>query len=120
IGSLVVNPGGPGAPGTDRAAQGGAAFGQPLLDHFDIVGFDPRGTGDSSPVDCLSDAQLDQYLAEDPEPSTPGELVAFRAQQHRMATGCSRLSGQLAAHVSTVESAKDMDILRAALGESTL
>ncbi len=120
IGSLVTNPGGPGEPGTSYAALGAQAFGQPLLDHFDIVGFDPRGTGDSSPVDCLSDAQLDQYLGEDPEPSTAGELVAFRAQQHRMATGCSRLSGALASHVSTVESAKDMDILRAALGESTM
>ena len=120
IGSLVVNPGGPGEPGTTYAALGSQAFGQPLLDHFDIVGFDPRGTGDSSPVDCLSDAELDQYLAEDPEPSTAREVVAFRAQQHAMATGCSRLSGSLAAHVSTVEAAKDMDVLRAALGEGTL
>jgi pimeloyl-ACP methyl ester carboxylesterase len=120
IGSLVINPGGPGEPGTSYAALGAQAFGRPLLDHFDIVGFDPRGTGDSSPVDCLSDGQLDQYLAEDPEPSTPSELAAFRAQQHRMATGCPRLSGSLAAHVSTVEAARDMDVLRAALGESTL
>jgi pimeloyl-ACP methyl ester carboxylesterase len=120
IGSLVINPGGPGEPGTSYAALGSQAFGQPLLDHFDIVGFDPRGTGDSSPVDCLSDSQLDQYLAEDPEPSSARELVGFRAQQHAMATGCSRLSGALAAHVSTVESARDMDILRAALGDATM
>ena len=48
------------------------------------------------------------------------EIAAFRAQQHQMATGCSRLSGALAAHVSTVESARDMDILRAALGDGAL
>jgi len=120
IGSLVTNPGGPGEPGRSYAPVGAQAFGQPLLDHFDVVGFDPRGTGDSSPVDCLSDAQLDQYLGEDPQPSTAQELVAFRAHQQRMATGCSRLSGALASHVSTVESARDMDILRAALGDSTM
>lgn len=120
IGSLVINPGGPGEPGTSYAAQGAQAFGQPLLDHFDIVGFDPRGTGQSSPVDCLSDADLNRYLAEDPDPSTPAELAAFRASQQRLATGCSRLSGALASHVSTVEAARDMDILRAALGDSTL
>jgi pimeloyl-ACP methyl ester carboxylesterase len=120
IGSLVINPGGPGEPGTTYAALGGQAYGQPLLDHFDIVGFDPRGTGQSSPVDCLSDADLTSYLGEDPDPSTPSEIAAFRATQQKLATGCSRLSGALASHVSTVESAKDMDILRAALGDATL
>ena len=117
LGSLVINPGGPGEPGTSYAALGAQAFGQPLLDHFDLVGFDPRGTGDSSPVDCLSDAALDRYLAADPEPSTPREVASLRVTQHQLATGCSRLSGALASHISTVEAAKDMDILRAALGD---
>lgn len=120
IGSLVINPGGPGEPGTSYAALGAQAFGQPLLDHFDLVGFDPRGTGDSSSVDCLSDSALDHYLAADPEPSTPGEVVSLRATQHQMATGCSRLSGALASHISTVEAAQDMDILRAALDDGAL
>ena len=53
VGSLVVNPGGPGAPGTDYAAAAGRSSATPLLDAFDIVGFDPRGTGESTPVDCL-------------------------------------------------------------------
>jgi pimeloyl-ACP methyl ester carboxylesterase len=120
LGSLVINPGGPGEPGTSYAALGAQAFGQPLLDHFDIVGFDPRGTGDSSPVDCLSDGELDRYLGADPEPSTPRELAALRVTQHQLATGCSRLSGALASHISTVEAAKDMDVLRAALGVGSL
>jgi pimeloyl-ACP methyl ester carboxylesterase len=118
LGSLVVNPGGPGAPGTSYAAS--RHFGEPLLDHFDVVGFDPRGTGASSPVDCLSDAQFSQYLASDPDPRTPAEVATFKHWQHTLAAGCSQRSGDLAAHVSTVESARDMDILRAALGESTL
>ena len=118
LGSLVVNPGGPGEPGASYAVQG--AFGQPLRDHFDIVGFDPRGTGSSSPVDCLSDSDLDAYLAEDPDPSTPAELATFETEQRAIAAGCPRLSGAIAAHVSTVESARDMDILRAALGDARL
>jgi pimeloyl-ACP methyl ester carboxylesterase len=118
IGALVVNPGGPGAPGTSYAAQRG--FGQPLLDHFDIVGFDPRGTGSSSPVDCMSSRDFNAYLASDPDPTTPAEVATFRRWQQRLAAGCARLSGALAAHASTVESARDMDILRSALGESTL
>jgi pimeloyl-ACP methyl ester carboxylesterase len=120
IGSLVINPGGPGEPGTSYAALGAQAFGQPLLDHFDLVGFDPRGTGQSAPVDCLSDSALSAYLAEAPDPSTPAELAAFKANQRAIATGCSRLSGALASHISTVESARDLDILRAALGDATL
>jgi pimeloyl-ACP methyl ester carboxylesterase len=120
VGSLVINPGGPGEPGTSYAALGAQAFGQPLLDHFDIVGFDPRGTGQSSPVDCLSDSALDAYLAEVPDPSTPAELTTFKASQRALATGCSRLSGALASHISTVESARDLDILRSALGDPTL
>jgi pimeloyl-ACP methyl ester carboxylesterase len=118
LGSLIVNPGGPGEPGASYAAQG--SFGQPLRDHFDIVGFDPRGTGSSAPVDCLSDSDLDHYLAADPDPSTPAEVAAFKTEQHAIATGCPRLSGAIAGHVSTVESARDMDILRAAIGDATM
>jgi pimeloyl-ACP methyl ester carboxylesterase len=118
LGSLVVNPGGPGEPGASYAVQG--SFGQPLRDHFDIVGFDPRGTGSSAPVDCLSDSELDAYLAADPDPSTPAEVAAYKLEQHRIATGCPRLSGAIAGHVSTVESARDMDILRAALGDARM
>lgn len=118
LGSLVVNPGGPGEPGASYAVRG--SFGQPLHDYFDIVGFDPRGAGSSAPVDCLSDTDLDHYLAVDPDPSTPAQVAAFKAEQHAIATGCPRLSGAIAGHVSTVEAARDMDILRAALGEARL
>ncbi|MGI8522876.1 MAG: alpha/beta hydrolase [Nocardioides sp.] len=120
IGSLVVNPGGPGAPGTSYASSAARVFGLPLLEHFDIVGFDPRGTGDSSPVDCASDAELDRYLSLDPEPSTASEVSAFVGSERALGRGCAARSGALAAHISTVESARDLDVLRSALGESTL
>jgi pimeloyl-ACP methyl ester carboxylesterase len=120
VGSLVVNPGGPGQAGTDYAAQSGLVFGDPLLDSFDIVGFDPRGTGDSAPVDCLGDRALDQYVASDPEPDTAPERHQFVRLSQAMLSGCAERSGPLAAHVSTIEAARDMDVLRAVLGESTL
>lgn len=120
IGSLVVNPGGPGAPGTDYAASASAVFRQPLLDVYDIVGFDPRGTGDSAPVDCLTDDQLDDYIATDPDPDTPAEVAAYEGWVQTFGAGCAERSGRLAAHVTTIEAARDMDVLRAALGESTM
>jgi len=120
VGSLVVNPGGPGAPGTDYAAQADLVFRDPLLDHFDIVGFDPRGTGDSAPVDCLSDDELDDYVAEDPAPDDAAERADFDTWVQRLGAGCVDRSGDLAAHVSTIEAARDMDVLRSALGEGRL
>lgn len=120
VGSLVVNPGGPGAPGTSYAAAAGQVFRARLTDYFDVVGFDPRGTGGSSPVDCLSDDQLDAYLAGDPNPDTEAEAAAYEQATRQLGTGCVELSGDLADHVSTVEAARDLDVLRAALGRDRL
>ncbi|WP_310527532.1 alpha/beta hydrolase [Nocardioides sp.] len=119
-GALVVNPGGPGAPGTDYAAAASRVFREPLLRAFDIVGFDPRGTGDSAPVDCLSDDQLDTYLSSDPNPDTVEEEREFAALIGEFGRGCAELGGDLVNHVSTIEAARDMDVLRSALGERTL
>jgi pimeloyl-ACP methyl ester carboxylesterase len=120
IGSLVVNPGGPGVPGTSYAAAADQAFGQPLRDRFDIVGPDPRGTGASHPVDCLADRELDAYVADDPDPETAAERREYQAWLTAFGEGCVGRSGALAAHVSTIEAARDLDVLRAALGESKL
>ncbi|MGL5825753.1 MAG: alpha/beta hydrolase [Nocardioides sp.] len=120
IGALVVNPGGPGAPGTSYAEAAGRVFRDPLRESFDIVGFDPRGTGRSNPVDCLGDDELDRYVAADPDPDTAREIRRFVAQVRKLGAGCAARSGSIARHVSTVEAARDMDILRAALGEGRL
>jgi pimeloyl-ACP methyl ester carboxylesterase len=63
---------------------------------------------------------MNRYLAGNPSPSTPAQVAAYRRAQHGLVSGCSRRSGVLAGRVSTVESARDMDILRAALGESRM
>lgn len=120
VGSMVVNPGGPGAPGTQYAEQAEYAFGQPLRDSFDIVGFDPRGTGASSPVDCLSDDQIDEYIASDPDPDTTAEETEFADWVDTIGQGCVDNTGELINHVTTIETAEDMDVLRAALGDEKL
>ena len=120
VGSMVVNPGGPGAPGTSYAAAAGRVFRQPLLDGFDVVGFDPRGVGRSAPVDCLSDAELDAYLAGDPTPDTAEERASYKAGVLSYGEKCVAGSGPVLGHVTTIEAARDMDVLRSALGEAKL
>lgn len=120
IGSLVVNPGGPGSAGTELATRGSGLYGSKVRDSFDIVGFDPRGTGESSPIDCLTDAELDAYLSVSVDPNSPEAAVSAVEWQQRFGAGCEALSGDLVNHVSTVESARDMDVLRAALGDADL
>ncbi|MBS4752184.1 alpha/beta fold hydrolase [Nocardioides sp. zg-ZUI104] len=120
IGSLVVNPGGPGAPGTETVRDAESYFAAELLKSFDIVGFDPRGTGASAPVDCLDDADLDAQIAADPDPDTPQEVAEGERYSEEFWQGCQQRSGKVAAHVSTVEAARDMDVLRQALGEDKL
>ena len=117
IGSMVVDPGGPGASAVDYASS---SWGDALSEHYDIVGMDPRGVGESVPIDCLSDKDMDAYLAGDPDPDTPAEEAEFQATNERFAAGCEANSGELAAHVSTIEAARDMDVLRSALGETEL
>ncbi len=120
VGSLVVNPGGPGAPGTSYAENSSFAFRQQLLDAFDIVGFDPRGTGGSDPVDCISDSALDDFVAADPDPDSPEEGQELQQSLEAFHQGCVDNSDDLIGHVTTIEAARDMDVLRAALGESQL
>ncbi len=119
-GSLVVNPGGPGAPGTAYAAAASQALGDTLVSSYDIVGFDPRGTGTSAPVDCVSDAELDAYLASDPSPDDSAEADRYVELVGAITRGCAADDAELAAHVSTIESARDMDVLRSALGHRQL
>ncbi|MBO9522572.1 MAG: alpha/beta fold hydrolase [Nocardioidaceae bacterium] len=120
VGSLVVNPGGPGGSGVNYAAAGSLQFGQPLSDAYDIVGFDPRGVGESAPLQCISTSELDRLLAFDPDPDTQAERDRMDQLINGFGQGCLNKSGELARHMSTEEAAKDMDVLRAALGEDKL
>jgi pimeloyl-ACP methyl ester carboxylesterase len=118
IGSLVVNPGGPGGSGVDYALQAALVTSAGLRDAYDVVGFDPRGVARSSAVDCLDDAQYDEYTAADPSPDDTADLVELERLAGLMADGCA--DDEVAPYVDTVSAARDMDVLRAALGEGSL
>lgn len=120
IGSLVVNPGGPGGSGIEYAAAGSLQFGQRLASRYDIVGFDPRGVGASTPLHCLGTREMDKVVSFDPDPETAAERHEMDALWHAFGEGCVKRSGALVQHVSTVEAARDMDILRAVLGSRKL
>ena len=118
IGSLVVNPGGPGGSGVFYAA--GAHFTDQVRAAYDVVGFDPRGVGASAPVKCLSDRELDSFLGADPTPDNKTQEQKVADSAKAFADKCKANGGPLLGHVSTIEAAKDMDILRAALVEPRL
>ena len=120
IGSLVVNPGGPGGSGVDYAANAEVYFGAELRAAFDIVGFDPRGVVRSTPIDCLTDEELDTLIASDPDPDSLREARRSDAMLRQFGEGCLARSGELTRHVSTEEAARDMDVIRAVLGEPKL
>ncbi len=119
IGSLLVNPGGPGAGGSILAEVAEDIYGDDLLDRFDIIGWDPRGTGLSEPyVDCVD--EYDPYFGIDSGPDDSTEEQALQDALTDFAAGCAERSGDLLSHISTADSARDMDAIRQALGEDTI
>jgi pimeloyl-ACP methyl ester carboxylesterase len=120
IGYLVVNPGGPGGSGVDYAKAADFIVTGPVRAAYDIVGFDPRGVGASSPIKCLNDRELDNFLGTDPTPVGKTQEQHFADVSKAFADKCKANGGPLLGHVSTIEAAKDMDVLRAALGETKL
>lgn len=112
IGAMLVNPGGPGASGVGFAPTATAQFRQDVVARYDIVGFDPRGVAGSEAVDCLSDDRLDEFLASDPTPDDTSSARAAVESLTVFGRGCVQHSGRLAGHVSTVEAARDLDIIR--------
>jgi pimeloyl-ACP methyl ester carboxylesterase len=124
VGSLLVNPGGPGASGFDFVANSiEFATSDRLRSSFDVVGFDPRGVGRSSAVRCYEDASEFDAVLYDIIPGTPGSdewLESARVAKSAFADRCLELTGPLLGTVDTISAARDLDMLRAALGDQTL
>ncbi len=120
IGSLVINPGGPGGSGIDYARAARAVISDAVRERYDVVGFDPRGVGTSAPLRCLSDAQTDELVAADPTPDDAAEVASTVTLFQQLAARCKAGGGALLAHVGTTDAARDMDVLRAALGDAKL
>jgi pimeloyl-ACP methyl ester carboxylesterase len=118
-GSLIINPGGPGASGVTFLAEASASFSE-LTDHYDLVSFDPRGVGLSKPIRCVTSAQLTDFINTDPVPATVAEHAQIVSQAKLMARDCYQRNGQYLEHVGTIDQARDMDVLRAALGDAKL
>lgn len=118
-GDLFINPGGPGSAGIDFAAYM-TRVSPTLAGTYDIVGFDPRGTGQSDPLVCLDTAQLDALNAFDPTPDTDAERQQRIDLIDAQGAACLQNSGLLADHVTTIEAARDIDVLRAVMGDDKL
>jgi pimeloyl-ACP methyl ester carboxylesterase len=123
IGSMLTNFGGPGGPGVENLHLVGEVMVEPQVrERFDLVGFDPRGVAGSDPVTCFRDDATEQeFLSTITEiPLTPAEDRRAVAGFARLAAGCQLWSGQRLASASTANVARDMDLLRQALGDDQL
>jgi pimeloyl-ACP methyl ester carboxylesterase len=118
IGSLLINPGGPGGSGVSFAFAAGEAFSPAIVNRFDIIGFDPRGQARSQAIQCDSDDIAAQQ--EVSFPSSAAEYAQLRAANRELFAGCKELSGPLFKYVDTASVARDMDAIRAGLGESRI
>jgi pimeloyl-ACP methyl ester carboxylesterase len=119
IGSLIVNPGGPGGSGVDYAYAAEYIFSPAILDRYDIVGFDPRGVSRSAPIRCLSDKELDANNNSDSKPDNEKEFQQILSDTKKYVEICKEKNKHLTAY-STANVARDMDILREALGDKQL
>jgi pimeloyl-ACP methyl ester carboxylesterase len=116
IGSMMVNPGGPGFGGSSLADDAEYYFSQDLIDRFDIIAWDPRGTGESTPaVNCVD--TFDEYFGLDSPPETPAEKQALIDASQAFNDKCAENSGTILPFISTKASAQDINSLRLALGE---
>ncbi|MBG6213292.1 MAG: alpha/beta hydrolase [Cryobacterium sp.] len=123
IGSLLVNPGGPGASGYDFIKDSlDYATDATLQASFDIVGFDPRGVGRSSAVSCYDSAQMDEYIygLTVAERGTDAWIAELSASADAFAAACAEQTGPLLGTVDTKSAARDLDLLRAVLGDTHL
>lgn len=122
IGTLLVNPGGPGASGRTFAYQLASAVAlSELRERFDIVGWDPRGVGGTTPVTCFGTGpEYDRLYADDPTPDDAAELEKLKADTKAFAASCAARHGDTLRLTSTAVVVADMERLRIALGESTI
>jgi pimeloyl-ACP methyl ester carboxylesterase len=120
VGALVVNPGGPGFGGTGFVQALARRLPDVVTERFDLVSWDPRGTGASRPVDCVDDSVLDLGTAVPAVPDTAETLAVARRYNRAVARGCVERSGAYAGQVGTRNTARDLEAIRIALGEPSL
>jgi pimeloyl-ACP methyl ester carboxylesterase len=117
---LLLNPGGPGGSGVQLVLGMIAKISPTVVQHYDLVGFDPRGVSLSQPaITCLTDAERDAYTAASPDVTTSAGFAQAKAMAAQFARSCQTRTDGLQLY-DTVNTARDMDVLRAALGQQTI
>jgi pimeloyl-ACP methyl ester carboxylesterase len=120
IGSLFVDPGGPGGSAVDYARAARQVVSPAVLEHYDVVGVDPRGVGLSDPVKCFEDRQLDELSAVDGTPDDAAEQQQVLDEMALVGAGCKQRSAATFGHVGTADAARDLDIARSAVHDEVL
>jgi len=123
VGTLVVNPGGPGGSGVQMAAQSQYSLSPNLRERFDVVGIDPRGTNFSTAVRCFRDVGEQQDALAGmgvPFPHGADETTAFVESAGALADACATTGAPLSGAMSTAQVARDMDVVRRAVGDERL
>ena len=118
VGSLVINPGGPGASGVDFVRDEAGILSASLRKRFDIIGFDPRGVNSSSPIRCIDN--LDPLDRLDPSPDDAAELKALVDAARDYAQQCGQRNDATLPYLSTDAVARDLDLIREAIGDPKL
>jgi pimeloyl-ACP methyl ester carboxylesterase len=122
LGDIVINPGGPGDSGVQYLESASFYFPAELTDHFNLVSFDPRGIGQSDPVVCVgASALVHNVLNFDPDPVTAAQVSTLVSGEKAFARSCAEhTSMALLENVGTADTVRDLDRVRAALGQSKL
>ncbi|QKJ18780.1 alpha/beta hydrolase [Microbacterium hominis] len=123
IGSLLTNPGGPGSSGVDLVRDSLTfAVGDDVRARYDTIGFDPRGVGESTAVTCFDDADMDAYLFDIPENERGSDAWTEELEERNQAfaDACEDDSDGILPYITTENSARDMDLIRAVLGDAQL
>lgn len=119
LGSLLFNFGGPGGSGVSMMPSY-ATTASKLRERYDLVSWDPRGVAASEGIRCRDDEEIQAAESVDSTPDTPAEEQAYLADAADFGKGCQESAGKLLAHVSTTDTARDMDRIRQALGDDRL
>lgn len=120
IGSLLMNPGGPGASGIELASVTPLLVPEEIYKRFDIIGFDPRGVGESDPVRCADDEFKDETIAADPDPREEQAYQTAVSNAREFVRGCEKDKGDALATINTEQTARDMDAIRESVGDEKL
>ena len=120
VGSILVNPGGPGASAIDFLSDVDTIMSAEVRDEYDLVAFDPRGVARSAPVTCYDGPQMDELTAADFDLATDDGVQQQEDAWGAFGAACAANTGDVLGHIDTVSSARDMDVVRALVGDTTL